>query len=89
MKRRIFTWAFGGFMIAVLWAVYAAALFPSPLMAQPVAWTLMNLTCPIAFASSQFHFGIKLYWALLGNAATYGLVGFAVENFRRRLSHAH
>jgi hypothetical protein len=86
MKRRIVIWAVAGFMVADLWAVYAAATFPSPLTSYSVVWPLVNLTCPVAFASFHFHFGIKLYWVLLANALTYALVGLAVENLRQRLS---
>jgi hypothetical protein len=88
MKRTIVIWAIAGFLVAGLWAVYAAATFPNPLRAQPVVWLLINLTCPITFASFHFHFGLKLYWVLLVNAATYALVGLAVESLRQQLSHA-
>jgi len=89
MKRRIVIWAIAGFLVAGFWAFYAAATFPSPLIsAPPIVWTLINITCPIAFASFHFHFGIKLYWVLLANAATYGLFGLAVESLRQQLSHA-
>jgi len=46
------------------------------------------MTCPVVFASFHFHFGIKLYWVLLANAATYGLFGLAVESLRQQLNHA-
>jgi len=89
MKRRIVVWAIAGFLVASLWALYLAATLPSPLfLTQPIVWTLINITCPVAFASFHFHFGIKLYWVLLANAATYGLFGFAVESLWRQLSHA-
>jgi hypothetical protein len=88
MKRRIVIWAFAGFLVAGLWAVYAASTFPSPLTTrQPVVWTLINITCPIVFASFHFDFAVKLYWFLLANAATYGLLGLAVESLRQRFSH--
>jgi hypothetical protein len=89
MKRRIVIWAIAGFLVAGLWALYAASTFPSPLISpQPVVWTLMNITCPIVFASFHFDFGIKLNWVLLSNAATYGLLGFLVESLRQRWNHA-
>jgi hypothetical protein len=82
-------WAFVGFLIAGLWALYAAATFPSPITpGQTIVWTLVNLTCPIVFVGFHFHFGIKLYWVLLANAATYGLIGAIVETLRHQLSHA-
>ena len=89
MKRRIAIWASAGFLVAGLWALYSASTFPSPLIsATPIVWTLINITCPIAFASFHFHFGIKLFWVLLANAATYGLIGLIVESLRQQLDHA-
>ena len=62
MKRKIVIWAIAGFLVASLWAIYAAATFPSNLIsAEPIVWTLINMTCPVVFASFHFHFGIKLY----------------------------
>jgi hypothetical protein len=88
MKRKIVIWVIAGFLVASLWALYVTATFPNPLRDQPIVWTLINITCPVAFASFHFHFGIKLYWVLLANAATYGLFGLAVESLRQQLSHA-
>jgi hypothetical protein len=89
MKRKIVIWAIAGFLVAGLWALYLAATLPSPLFStQPIVWTLINITCPVAFASFHFHFGIKLYWVLLANAVTYGPFGLAVESLRQQLSHA-
>ena len=89
MKRRIVIWAIAGFLVASLWALFLAATLPSPLfLTQPIVWTLINITCPVAFASYHFHFGIKLWWVLLANAATYGLFGLGVESLRQQLSHA-
>jgi hypothetical protein len=89
MKRRIIIWAMAGFLVAGFWALYAASTFPSPLIsAQPIVWTLINITCPIVFASFHFDFAVGFYWVLLANSATYGLLGFAVENLRRgQFSH--
>ena len=62
---------------------------PSNLIsAEPIVWTLINMTCPVVFASFHFYFGIKLYRVLLANAATYGLFGLAVESLRQQLNHA-
>jgi hypothetical protein len=89
MKRKIVIWATAGFLVAGLWAVYAAATFPNNVISdQPIVWTLINMTCPVVFASFHFHFGIKLYWVLLANTATYGLFGLAVESLRQQLNHA-
>jgi len=59
MKRRIVIWTIAGFLVAGFWALYAASTFPSPLIsAQPIVWTLINITCPIAFASFHFDFAV-------------------------------
>src|ERR1035438_3331395 len=44
--------------------------------------TLARFTCPVVFAGSYFHFGLRFYWVLLANAATYALVGLIVETLR-------
>jgi len=89
MKSRIVLWGVAGFLVAGLWALFAALTFPRNLIAtEPMVRTLVDITCPIAFASFHLHFGIKLYWVLLANAATYGLFGLAAESLRQHLSHA-
>ena len=89
MTRRILFWTVAGSLVAGLWAIYAAATFPEQLIsAGPLLWTLINVTCPIAFASVHFHFGIKLYWVVVANAATYALIGLVVESLRQQFSHA-
>lgn len=89
MTGRILVWAIAGFLVAGLWALYAASTFPSPLIAaRPIIWTLIDISCPITFASFHFHFGIKLYWVLLSNAVTYGLFGLAVKGLRQQFSEA-
>lgn len=88
MKYRIAMWATAGFMIAVWWAIVAIIVDPSVITTNPVAWTLARLTCPLMLAGSYFHFGVRLSWVLLSNAAVYGLAGLTAETFRRRLSHA-
>lgn len=88
MIRRVLFWTIAGCLIAGLWAIYAVATFPNQLFSSPVLWTFVNVTCPVAFASFHFHFGIKLCWAVLANAATYTLIGLAVESLRPQLSHA-
>ena len=89
MMRRILLWTIVGCLVAGLWTIYAAATFPNQLIsAGPIFWTLVNVTCPIAFMSLHFHFGVKLYWVVLANAATYALIGLAVESLRHQLSHA-
>jgi len=88
MKFRIATWASAGFLVAGCWNLYALATFPIQMTSEPIVWTLVRLTCPIAFASFYFHFPVSIYWVLLANAATYALVGLVVENLRQQLHHA-
>jgi hypothetical protein len=85
MKRKIALWACVGFLIASGWALYAFATQPPALTSLDPMLTLAQITCPIAFASIHFHFGVSLYWTLVANAATYALVGLVVETVRLRL----
>jgi hypothetical protein len=88
MKSRISIWASVGFLVACSWALYAFATTPPAMTSADRILTLVKLTCPIVAASFYFHFGVSLYWSLLANAATYGLVGLIVETVRRQLKHA-
>ena len=89
MKFRLAMWAGVGLGIAVAWALYSSSAFPSPLTrAEPVVWNLALLTQPIVLASFRFHFGIGLYWVLLANTFTYGLIGLIVETVRKKLHHS-
>jgi len=86
MKRRIAIWAGPGLLVAGCWALYAFPTFPSAITpAERIVWTLVNVTCPIVFAGFHFHFGIKLYWVLLANAAMYAFVGLIVETLRPKI----
>lgn len=86
MKYRVVMWASAGFLIACFWALYFLSHTHVPITTstEPM-WTVVRLTCPIAFLS---FYPIKLYWALLANATTYALVGLTVETLRRQLKHA-
>jgi hypothetical protein len=66
----------------VLWNLYIFETSPAPL--GPL-WTLIDLTCPIALAR---HHALSFYFVLLTNAATYALIGTAVEGMRRHLKPA-
>ena len=70
--------------------MYSFSANPSPITpAEPIVWNLALLTQPIALASVRFRFGISVYWVILANALTYGLVGLIVETMRQKLRHAH
>jgi len=88
MKYRIAMWASAGLLVAGCWNLYVLATFPTQMTSEPILWTLVRLTCPIAFASFHFHFAVSIYWVLLANAATYALVGLMVETLRQQLHHA-
>jgi hypothetical protein len=81
MRRRIAIWASAGFVIAGLWAIYAFATHPPALTSVDPLTTLCRLTCPIAWLGA--HHAISIYTSLLANAATYGLLGAAVETVRQ------
>ena len=83
MKYRIAMWASAGFIVAGCWAIYALATTPPGLTSADPIMTLVRLTCPIALLS---FYAIRLYWVLVANAATYALVGLAVETLRQRLN---
>lgn len=84
MKYRLGLWAGSGFLVAACWALYAFAKQPPAMTSVDPLLTLVQITCPIVFAGMHFHFGVSLYWSLVANAATYALIGLAVETLRRR-----
>src|SRR5712671_6336578 len=89
LKYRIATWASAGFLVAGGWNLYVLAMTATHIIsAEPIAWTLIRLTCPVVFASFYFHFGIYFYWVLFVNAATYAWVGLIVETLRLQFKRA-
>jgi hypothetical protein len=88
MKYRIAMCAGAGFIIASCWALYASATTPPSMTSADPLLTLVQLTCPVVFASIHFHFALGLYWSLLANAATYGAIGLMVETLRRQPRYA-
>jgi hypothetical protein len=79
-------WASAGFLVAVFWAFFAIATFPSTNERMRDLWILISLTCPISIAG--MHYPINLYQALAANAVTYALVGLIVEALRHEMHHA-
>ena len=79
MKYRIGAWATAGFLVASFWALY---LFPTTPMSPTPILMLARLTCPVALSGV----GLRFYWVLLANAATYALIGVVFELFRRQVS---
>jgi hypothetical protein len=86
VKHRIVMWAGAGLLVAGFWALYFASL-GKDIPIRPIVYTLTRLTCPVAIAGS--YYPISVYWSLIANAATYALVGLAVETLRQRLHHAN
>lgn len=82
MKYRVAMWAGIGFLVAGCWAFYAFVTTPPTMTSVDPILTFVEFTCPIVFASLHFHFALGLYWSLLANAATYGLIGLIVESMR-------
>ena len=89
MKLRIALWALAGTLIAAAWATYAYAAGPVPMLAHPAVWSFARLTCPLVLVADYFHAGVSVFWTLIANALTYGLMGFIVESLRPALRHAH
>jgi len=82
MKLRIGIWMGVGALVVVLWTLYVSSTPTTPL---GNVWTLVYLTCPIALAH---HHAFSFYFVLLINAATYALVGAALESMRRHYKPA-
>jgi hypothetical protein len=89
MKRRIAIWAGTGFLIASFWAIFS--LFAGPILIQSsgALGALILLTCPLLYAGSYFHFGVKLIWVLASNAAVYAIIGCIVEVTLRQIHYIH
>jgi hypothetical protein len=81
-------WASACVLVVGCWHLDIVATAPIPISVEPIVWNLVRLSCPIVFGSFYFHFGVGIYWVLLANVATYGLVGLIVETLRRQLTHA-
>ena len=86
MKYRVAIWAAAGFVVSSGWAVYFLVR-NKDLPIEPMMFTLVRLTCPIAIVGS--HHPVSLYLALATNVATYALVGLVVETLRRQVNHSN
>ena len=80
MKIRIAIWATAGVLVVIFWTAFVSATFDNPLAAGGIARTLVYLTCPISLAH---RYAMNFNFVVLVNAATYALVGAAVEGLRR------
>ena len=80
MKHRIAVWAIVGVLVAAFWGIFSLGIRIN--QAEPILWNLARFSCPIVFVGFYFHFGVRLYWALAANAATYAVLGVIVEALR-------
>jgi hypothetical protein len=85
MKYRVAIWAAAGFLVASAWAIYFL-MANKDLPIEPLASTLVRLTCPIAIVGA--HYAVSIYSALAANVATYALVGLVVEILWRQFNHS-
>jgi len=86
MKKPTATWASVGFLVACCWVLYTFAIPPEQLITslrEPVVEAIAFISLPIAFALRRFP--LHFWWIPPINAATYALVGLAVEIIRRKL----
>jgi hypothetical protein len=81
MKIRIAIWAAVGALVVAFWALYIMTTHQN-VGAGGVGRVIVCLTCPIAI---EGHHPQSLYFVMVVNAATYALVGIAVETIRRHL----
>jgi len=80
MKHRIAVWAIVGVLIAAFWGIFSLGIRMNP--PEPILWNLARFSCLIVFVGLYFHFGVRLYWVLAANAATYAVLGVIVETLR-------
>jgi hypothetical protein len=85
MKKPIAIWAGVGFLVACCWVLYTFAIPPEQLITslrEPVVEAIAFISLPIAFALRRFP--LHFWWVPPINAATYAVLGLAVEILRRK-----
>ncbi len=80
MMKRIGLWAFAGCAVAVCWAFIAATVGTRYNLGQS---TLVAITIPLSLIGRIRAIPMTYYQVILMNAATYALIGLAVEPFLR------
>jgi hypothetical protein len=85
MKRRVVLWAIIGLFVGCVWVAYAFATGPDVevqlSVLDRVIRTLAYITCPIIAAGTRF------YWVPLDNAASYAVLGLALELIWKKSTH--
>ncbi|HUB00482.1 MAG TPA: hypothetical protein VMA34_19275 [Terracidiphilus sp.] len=82
MIKRIGLWAFAGFAVAVCWAFIASTVVPHYYdLNRSMA---VAITVPLSWIGRRQGIPMTYYQSILMNAATYALLGLAVEPFLRR-----
>ncbi len=83
MMKRIGLWAFAGFSVGVCWAFIAATVGPRYDFSHSI---LVAITVPLSSIGRVRRIPVSYYESILMNAATYALVGLAVEPFWRAIA---
>jgi hypothetical protein len=85
MKKPIAIWASVGFLVGCCWVLYTFATPPEQLITslrEPIVEAIASISLPIAFALRRFP--LRFWWVPPVNAATYAVIGLAVEMLRRK-----
>ncbi|HTZ97792.1 MAG TPA: hypothetical protein VMB18_15430 [Terriglobales bacterium] len=85
MRYRVARWAAGGFLVTAFWALYAFPTFVPTTSAEMLLYTLARFTQPIVAVGAHLHVGIRVYWVLLANVATYAVAGLIVESLATKI----
>ena len=90
MISRIAMWASAGLLVSVGWGLYFASTNKA-LPIEPIVYILASLTQPTAAVALYLKLvhQLGLTWVVVVNAATYALLGLAVETIRRHYRSLH
>ncbi len=83
MMKRIGLWAFAGFGVAVCWAFIAATFGPHYDFNHSM---LVAISVPLSSIGRVHRIPMTYYEVILMNAATYVLIGLAIEPFWRAIA---
>ena len=83
MVKRIGLWALAGLSVGVCWAFIAATVGPRYDFNHSI---LVAITVPLSSIGRVRSIPMSYYVSILMNAATYALIGLAVEPFWRAIA---